>query len=126
MAKPAHDVTDAELAVLRALWDAGRSTIRELTEHIYPGGGTSHYATVQKLLDRLESKGCVSREQAGRANVFTATVERDELIARRLQETADKLCEGSLVPLLTQLVSGTHLTDEDMQLLRELVARHRE
>ena len=48
------DVPDAELAVLKALWDQGEATIREIADRLYPGGETSHYATVQKLLDRLE------------------------------------------------------------------------
>ena len=51
MARPRTDVTDAELAVLKELWAEGPSTIRKLADRLYPGGTTSHYATVQKLLD---------------------------------------------------------------------------
>ena len=61
MARIPRDVTERELAVLQALWDAGPTTIRRLTDALYPGGGATHYATVQKLLDRLESKDCVRR-----------------------------------------------------------------
>src|SRR5206468_5487882 len=51
------DVPDAELAVLRELWDKGPESIRQLTDALYPGGSDAHYATVQKLLERLEAKG---------------------------------------------------------------------
>ena len=61
MAGRPRDVTDAELDVLRALWDDGKATIRVLTDRLYPSGGTSEYATVQKLLERLEAKGHVAR-----------------------------------------------------------------
>lgn len=121
MRKRQAEATDAELAVLKALWRMGGSTIRELTAVLYPGGGTAHYATVQKLLERLEGKRCVRRRPRGRANEFTATVERDDLIIHRLRETADKLCDGSLAPLLTQLVSASRLSDEDLAALRRLV-----
>ena len=57
------DVTETELAVLEALWDEEPATIRTLTDLCYPGGGTSHYATVQKLLERLEHKGYVRRQR---------------------------------------------------------------
>ena len=71
---PARDhVTDAELTVLKALWERGASTIRELTDALYPGGGAAHYATVQKLLERLEAKTCVKRRPRGRVNVYTAS-----------------------------------------------------
>jgi predicted transcriptional regulator len=123
MARPTQDVTDAELAVLRALWDRGPATIRSLTEQIYPGGGASRYATVQKLLERLEAKGCVRRERGDGANVFEAAIGRDDLIGRRLRDMAAKLCGGSLTPLLTHLVESGPLTDEDRRTLRALVDR---
>ncbi len=53
MHKPRFDVTDAELAILKSLWELGPSTIRQLSDRLYPGGEAAHYATVQKLLDRL-------------------------------------------------------------------------
>jgi BlaI family transcriptional regulator, penicillinase repressor len=123
MAGRPRDVTDAELEVLRVLWDEGAATIRSLTDGVYPGGSASEYATVQKLLERLEAKGYVARRAQGRQNVFRATVARDELVARRLRETADALCDGSLSPLLTQLVSGGGLSKEELRELRQLVDR---
>lgn len=119
----AADVTEAELSVLKALWQRGRAKIRELTDDLYPSGGTSQYATVQKLLERLEKKGCVERRQEGRLNVFRATVGRDELISHRLRATAESLCEGSLTPLLTNLAGSARLDAEDVAALRELVDR---
>ena len=115
------DVTDAELAVLKALWELGPSTIRRLTERLYPDGGTSSYATVQKLLERLRAKSCVGRQAEGRGHVYTAAVERPALIARQLQRTADKLCEGSLTPLLTHLVSASGFSAKELAKLRDLV-----
>ena len=123
MAGRPRDVTDAELDVLRALWDIGPATIRALSDRLYPSGGTSEYATVQKLLERLEGKGHVARTAEGRQNVYHATVEREELVARRLRETAEELCDGSLTPLITQLVSAGKLSREELRELRRVVDR---
>ena len=117
------DVTDAELALLQALWDQGPATIRQLVERVYAQDGTSVYATVQKLLDRLETKGCVVRDRSVPVHVFQAAIGRDELIGRRLRAVADSLCGGSLTPLLTQLVEGAELTAKDRQDLRVLIDR---
>jgi predicted transcriptional regulator len=114
-------VTDAEREVLRVLWDAGPAPIRALVDRLYPGGGNSEYATVQKLLERLEDKGHVTRKLVGRQNVFTARVRREDLVARRLRDTADELCDGSLTPLLTHLVSSARLSDDELAELRRLV-----
>ena len=121
MARTPQDVTDAELAVLQVLWDQGEATIRQLTETLYPEGGTSNYATVQKLLDRLESKECVSRHRQASAHLFRAGIDRNELIGRRLETVADKLCGGSLTPLLTHLVRAKKLTSQEREELRALI-----
>ncbi len=121
MARTPQDVTDAELAVLQILWDGGGATIRQLTDALYPGGATAQYATVQKLLERLESKAFVRRDRAGAAHNFTAAVGRDALIGRRLQDVAEKLCGGSLTPLLTHLVRTKRLSENERQELRALI-----
>ena len=125
MADNAPDTTDAELAVMQGLWAAaaGSATIRDLTERLYPKGGTSEYATVQKLLERLELKGFVSRRAESVPHRFAARVGRDELIGRRLRTVADKLCGGSLTPLLTHLVQTQALKKSELDELRSLINR---
>lgn len=121
MARTPQDVTDTELALLQILWDSGPATIRQLTDVLYPGGGTAQYATVQKLLERLEAKGCVRRDRTLAAHLFTAVIAREDLIGRRLQDVAEKLCGGSRTPLLTHLVRTRKLTSRERQELRDLI-----
>jgi predicted transcriptional regulator len=122
MARTPQDVTDAELAVLQLLWDGGPATVRQLTDRLYPGGRASHFGTVHKLLERLEAKGCVARDKAADGALrFRAAVARDDLLGRWLDAVAEKLCQGSLTPLLTHLVRSRRLTDQDYQDLRQLI-----
>src|SRR5215204_3798266 len=121
MSRTPAEVTDAELAVLQALWERGPATIRQLTERLYPDGSASCYATVQKLLERLESKAFVKRDRSGAVHSFSACVCRDELIGRRLRTVAEKLCGGSLTPLLTHLVRAEKLSAAERAELRELI-----
>src|SRR5262245_11499440 len=114
-----HDVTDAELAVLQVLWQRGEATIRQLTDAIYPEGTPSHYGTVQKLLERLEGKGCVRRDRGSWPHAFVPAVSRDELIGLRLRIMAEKLCGGSLSPLFTHLVEFERLSPQQLQTLRD-------
>jgi predicted transcriptional regulator len=85
---------------------------------LYPDGTAAHYATVQKLLERLEAKGCVSRDRTPWPHVFAATVTRDALIGLRLRTMAEKLCGGSLTPLLTHLVETPGMGPQERQVLR--------
>ena len=121
MVRDLQDLPDAELAVLQTLWEYGPSTIRQLTDTLYPSGTDAHYGTVQKLLERLESKGCVGRDRSSWAHIFAATMDRDELIGRRLHAVAEKLCGGSLTPLLTNLVRSKRLTPKERREVRRLM-----
>lgn len=121
MARTPQDITEAELAVLQVLWEHGPLAIRRITEILYPEGKTAQYATVQKLLERLEAKGCVARDRSTAVHVFGAAIDRDELVGRRLRQVAEQLCGGSWTPLLTHLVQTEQLSQRDRQALRELI-----
>jgi predicted transcriptional regulator len=121
MARTPQDITDAELSVLQVLWEHGPLPIRRITELLYSDSGASSYATVQKLLERLEAKECVTRDRSSGVHVFAASVDRDDLVGRRLRQVAEKLCGGSWTPLLTHLVQNQKLSEAERRALRQLV-----
>ena len=121
MPRKPQDVTDAELAVLEHLWATGGTSVRLLAENLYGSSTASDLATIQKLLERLESKNCVIRDRDQWPHRFEACIERSDLIERRLQDTADELCGGSLSPLLTHLVKSEKLGLNEREQLRQLL-----
>jgi BlaI family penicillinase repressor len=120
-AVPQPRLTDAEFAVLEALWQGGTQTIRDITSRLYPEGSVSDYATVQKLLERLEHKQCVRRDRTSHAHVFRACQNREDLIDAQLRQMAEKLCDGSLTPVLLRLVRRAKLTKKDRELIRKMI-----
>jgi BlaI family transcriptional regulator, penicillinase repressor len=126
MARPAaEDVTNTELSILQVLWDQGETTRRRVTDVVYPGGGEAHYATVQNLLGRLERKGFVRSNREGNVVVFTAVIDRDELIRRRLQGVADTLCGGAAAPLIMNLVRSQPLSAAEVEQLYTFLREQR-
>ena len=116
-------VSNAELRVLQSLWDHGPSTIRQLTERLYPAVTTGNYATVQKLLERLEKDRRVARDRSVTPHVFAAAVSRDAYIGGQLRAMAEKLCGGSLTPLLTHLVKTETLSAKERKELRRMLEK---
>ena len=119
------DVTDTELAMLQVLWQEGRATRRQIADALYPDGDVAHYATVQKLMERLEDKGYVKHSRQRGVLVFTALVGREELLNRRLREVAEKLCGGSLTPLVMNLVRAEPLTGRELDELQAFINEQR-
>jgi predicted transcriptional regulator len=114
-------VTDAELAILRILWEDGPQPVRAIASALAIRGSPAQAATVQKLLERLEDKGWVDRDRTGTIQLFRATANRDDLIGRRLRGIAEQLCEGSMTPLLNHLVQSERLSAADRKALRDLI-----
>jgi predicted transcriptional regulator len=112
-------LSEAEMEVLKALWANGPGTVRELNELL--AGRRWAYTTVLTLLQRLVAKGYAAREAAGVAHVFRAVVTREEVLERRLKETANELCDGSAAPLLLALVQGNTFSPEELARFRRLL-----
>lgn len=120
MVRKPKDVTDAELSVMQILWEHEAATIREITDAIYPAGSPSDYATVKKLLARLEVKQLVLRDSSKMTHVFTAVISQDELIDRRLHDVAADLCDGSHAPLVMNLLKNREYSDSERKQLHDL------
>jgi BlaI family transcriptional regulator, penicillinase repressor len=121
MATRNYEVTDAELAVLKLLWEHRPLTARDICAQLYPQETASDQATVQKLLQRLEAKKCVSRDRSSFAHVFAAAVTQDALVGKQLEALAERLTDGSLAPLILQAVSQQRLTAEERRQIRQLL-----
>ena len=114
-------ITGAELRVMEELWRRGDATIRDVRDTLYPKGGNSKFATVQKLLSRLAAKKLVRRRKDEAGWVFQAIVARDDLIGGELRRVADRLGGNSMTPLLTCLVESGELTVKEKAHLRKLL-----
>ena len=121
MARTSPNVTDAEWAALERLWDQAPASIRQLADVLYPKGGASEYATVHKLLERLEGKKFVQRQRIEGIYLFETTASRDDVVGRQLEALVDKMYGGSLQPLLMNLVRVKRLTPQELRDLLTLV-----
>jgi predicted transcriptional regulator len=116
-------ISEAELEVLKVLWEHSAGTVREINAILHKQGRRWAYTTVQTLLQRLESKGHVTSDRTGPAHVYRAAVSREDLLSRRLRELADQFCDGTASPLLQALVGDSRLTPEDIEQLRQILDR---
>jgi predicted transcriptional regulator len=108
-----------ESEVLATLWAAGRPlTAGEVAEAL---GGELAYTTVQTILSRLNAKGAVRREAAGRAHAYTPVLDDAGMAAHRMQELLDK--GGDRAAVLARFLGS--LAPEDEATLAALLHRQR-
>ena len=116
-----QSLPNSELAVMELLWREGRLTARQILDHLYPDVAKPQHGTVQRLLQRLRGKGFVVRDRDVGVNVFSPAVSRDEYASGQLESLADRLTQGSLVPMITRLVEDNKLTRAEIDKLRQIL-----
>jgi predicted transcriptional regulator len=114
-------ITDGELSILQILWQRGEATSREITAALHEEVTDPKMASIQKLIERLEAKGCVRRDRSQRAHRFRPRVSHEQFLRSRLQALADRLCGGALIPLVSTLLRSGRLPKKERKQLRQLI-----
>jgi len=117
------ELAPAELEVLRALWDLGPATVRQVMHHLHERGRRVAYTTVLTFLTRLEQKGYVRSDKSEVAYVYRAKLSRERVSRSRLRSLIEQLYDGAAGPLVLQLVENERLTPEEIETLQKLIDR---
>lgn len=121
MARTDHELGDAELEVVRVLWDHGPQTVREVMTHLHERGRKVAYTTVLTFLSRLEAKGFVASDKADLAYVYRARVTRENVTRSRVRSLVQQLYDGAPGPMVLQLIEHGRFTPEEIAQLRKLI-----
>ena len=118
-----YDLGNAELEVLKTLWDHGPATVRQVLTHLHESGRRVAYTTAQTLLTRLEQKGYVRSNKSDLAYVYRAKLTRDRVTRSRLKTLVSQLYDGAAGPLVLQLISTEQFTPDEVEQLQKLIER---
>ncbi|MCO6436698.1 MAG: BlaI/MecI/CopY family transcriptional regulator [Phycisphaerae bacterium] len=121
MAARPLELGDAELEILKVLWDEGPGTVRDVLMHLQKRKRRPAYTTVQTLLTRLENKRFVTSNKTGLAFVYRPRVSREQVTRARLNTLVNQLFNGEAGPLVLQLVKSEKLTPKEIGELHRLI-----
>jgi predicted transcriptional regulator len=116
LAKP----TDAELAILRVLWQRGPCTVREVTEALQDERGTG-YTTALKLLQIMTEKRLVRRNEAGRSHIYQTSVPAETTQRQLVGDLLDKVFGGSARQLVVQALAARRASPQELAEIRRLL-----
>ena len=114
--------TDAELEILRVLWEAGQATVREVQERL-EARRASGYTTVLKQLQIMTEKGLVERDESGRAHVYRPSVSREATESQLVGDLLDRAFGGSAARLVMRALAAKPASEREIGEIRRLLAR---
>ena len=123
---PAPRPTDAELAILRILWERGPSTVRQVHEVLASRERPTAYTTALKLLQIMTDKGLVRRDESDRTHIYHARLSEDQTQRQLVRDLLDRAFGGSATKLVMQALSARRATPEELGEIRRLIDARRE
>jgi len=112
--------TDAELDILRVLWEFGPGTVRQIHEHM-PEKPARGYTTILKLLQIMCEKSLVERDEKQRAHIYRAAVSAEQVQGNLLKHLMDKAFDNSSYKLVMQALAARPASSQELAEIRRLL-----
>ena len=115
--KPDKRLTPLETLIMNVLWDESPAAVKQVQERLTAVKPMA-YNTVLTIMRILRDKGFVVSEREGRSDLYRPVVTREDMGRRSLGEVIDSFFSGSAEALVSQLLDGQSLTDEELAAIR--------
>ncbi len=112
--------TDAELAILRILWERGPSTVRQVHE-ILAHGRPGAYTTALKLLQIMIEKGLVERDERDRTHIYRARLSEETTQRQLVRDLLDRAFGGSAGKLVMQALATKRASADELRDIRKAI-----
>ena len=122
MAPKAAGPTKLELTILKALWDAGPSSVRDV-QKILDAARPTGYTTVLKMLQIMTDKGLVERDETVRPQIYRPTASQAQTQRRLLRDLIQRAYGGSVKSLVMHALGTSKASPQTLQEIEKLLDR---
>ena len=112
--------TDAELAILRILWERGPCTVRQVHEQLARDRPAA-YTTALKLLQIMADKGLVDRDERERTHIYKAKLSEDQTQRQLVRDLLDRAFGGSAGKLVMQALATKRASPDELREIRRVI-----
>ena len=112
--------TDAELAILRVLWNLGPSTVRQVHDVLMRERPTA-YTTALKLLQIMTEKGLVRRDEADRTHIYHPRLTQEQTQRQLIRDLMDRAFGGSSSKLVLQALASKRASSDELAEIRQML-----
>lgn len=112
--------TEAELAILRVLWERGAQSVRSvqrILNELKPTG----YTTVLKLMQIMTEKGLVERDETQRPQIYRPRYTRERTQRQLVGDLLQRAFGGSVKALVLQALAVTKTPEAELEAIEKLL-----
>ena len=112
--------TESELEILQVLWQKGKATVREVHETLTASKETG-YTTTLKLMQIMNEKGLVSRDDSSRTHIYKAASDKENTQKFLLNKFISNLFGGSSTQLVMQALGNHKVSADELNQIHSLI-----
>ena len=113
--------TDAELSILRILWNRGPSTVRQVHDELARDRPGAAYTTALKLLQIMTEKGLVDRDERDRTHIYRARLSEETTQRQLVRDLLDRAFGGSASKLVLQALATRRASADELRDIRKAI-----
>ena len=110
----------SEWNVLNCLWENHPRTVMQLVADLEAAVGWAKSTTITTLR-RMEEKGLVRVEQAGRGKAYLPAVEREQAVTAETHSFLDRVYQGSVGLMMSAMAKRQELSAAEVAELRAIL-----
>jgi len=114
-------LTQAELRLMKVLWNRGESSVADVVKATQTEGELA-YTSVLTTIRILETKGYVTHRQEGRAFVYSSAVGQEEASRSEVRHVLQRFFGNSRERLVLALLGDEEIDAEELKRLKEAIA----
>ena len=122
---PIPKPTEAELSILRVMWERGPSTVRQVHD-VLAAERPLAYTTTLKLMQIMTEKRLVNREERDRVHVYEAAHPQDDMQQKLVTDLLNRAFRGSAAKLVMQVLASKPATTEELRELQNVIDAYKE
>jgi predicted transcriptional regulator len=114
--------TEAELSILKVLWEHGAQSVRDVQRVLNESKPTG-YTTVLKLLQIMTEKGLVERDETTRPQIYKSRYSQQQTQRQLLGDLLQRAFGGSVKALVLQALAAKKSTPAELEAIEKLLDR---
>lgn len=117
-------ISEAEYEIMQIIWAEYPISTNEVCERAQQTHSWNQ-KTIHTLLSRLNAKKVISYEQRGRMYYYYPLISQKKYLDQENHHFLNRFYNGEVAPMLSALLSGTEITDSELQDLYEIINQKR-
>jgi len=119
--KRSNTLTEAELRLMRLLWQRGESAVADLVQAL-PEDTPLAYTSVLTTIRILEQKRYVRHRKEGRAFLYSPCVAEHEARQSEIRHVLQRFFGNSRERLVLSLLGDADVTPEELERMKKVIA----